>query len=74
MTQDLSMVKDGTSNVTINGKVISRGDVEVLDADEAVLQNSQFMVMSGKQGFGPEFFLVGDVFNHRPGDAHSVIS
>ena len=48
LTQDLSMVKDGTSNVTINGKVISRGDVEVLAKTATIGANAG--IMSGVKG------------------------
>ena len=48
LTQDISMVKDGTSNVTINGKVISRGDVEVLAKTASIGANAG--IMSGVKG------------------------
>ena len=54
LTQDISMVKDGTSNVTINGKVISRGDVEVLAKTASIGANAG--IMSGVKGNS-------DVFN-----------
>ena len=48
LTQDLAMVKEGTSNVTINGKVISRGDVEVLAKTATIGANAG--IISGVKG------------------------
>ena len=49
------------------------GDVVVLYPGDDALQGGDLMVVGGKEGLGPQLFLVGAVLQHRTGDGHTVV-
>ena len=44
----------------------------ILDALKGIFQLSQFVVMGGKKCLRAQLLLVGNVLQHRAGDAHAV--
>ena len=44
-----------------------------MDPGELLLHGGELVVVGGKEGLGPQFFGVGAVLQHRPGDGHAVI-
>jgi len=48
------------------------GNMVVPDPLERQRQFGQLMVMGGEKGFGPDRFVLVEVFRHRPGDAQAV--
>ena len=49
-------------------------DIVVFHIGQLFFQSGKLMVVGGKQGFGPQFFGVGSIFQHCLGDGHTVIS
>ena len=48
------------------------GNAVVFYAVQPALQLAELMVMGGKQCFGADIFLFGNIFGHSPGDGKPV--